>query len=139
MTRTISLFFSASLLFAGCADHDVEDTEYSSDSGFGGSGGADDDEVPDRAAGDRDSDGGSTGDGFELNAARCGDGEVDTGEECDLGDENADEGACTGECRWAACGDGLVYAEGEDCDNGDANGEYDASGHCTDQCTWADA
>ena len=47
----------------------------------------------------------------------CGNGVVDANEECDAGDDNADDGACTTLCTNAACGDGLLYAEVEDCDD----------------------
>jgi cysteine-rich repeat protein len=56
----------------------------------------------------------------------CGDGVVDAGEECDLGDMNSDAGACTSSCKQAVCGDGLVHAGFEACD--DANN--DASDGC---------
>ncbi len=49
----------------------------------------------------------------------CGDGVIDPDEECDLGELNADTAACTSTCRVAVCGDGLVHAGVELCD--DAN------------------
>ena len=53
----------------------------------------------------------------------CGNGvpEVHVGEECDRGAENADDGECTVECKVARCGDGLVQASVELCDDGDDN------------------
>jgi MYXO-CTERM domain-containing protein len=55
----------------------------------------------------------------------CGDGVVDTGEECDAGDMVSDEraNACreTG-CREAYCGDGVVDS-GEECDRGEPGGD----------------
>ncbi|MBZ5714264.1 fibrinogen-like YCDxxxxGGGW domain-containing protein [Nannocystis pusilla] len=39
----------------------------------------------------------------------CGDGMVEPPEECDDGPNNGDEAACTGTCKLAFCGDGLVY------------------------------
>ena len=50
----------------------------------------------------------------------CGDGIVDAGEQCDLGDANGGS-ACRSDCSMPSCGDGIVDA-GEDCDLGDANG-----------------
>ncbi|MCA9637949.1 MAG: hypothetical protein KC420_18100, partial [Myxococcales bacterium] len=50
---------------------------------------------------------GSTGEPVGV----CGDGEVNvSGEECDEGDANADDGACTSQCKAAVCGDSLVQA-----------------------------
>lgn len=46
----------------------------------------------------------------------CGNGLVERGEACDLGDDNDDEGDCTSTCVTAVCGDGLVHAGVEECD-----------------------
>ena len=55
----------------------------------------------------------------------CGDGVLDTAEECDDGNlENTDE--CTNSCKLPVCGDLFVQA-GEDCDDGNPDD--------TDQCT----
>lgn len=92
----------------------------------------------------------------------CGDGEVDPGEECDDGLDNADENAyCTLDCKENICGDGLlgpdeacddgntaswdgcsddcsalcgngVIEDDEECDEGDAN--HDTLGPCTTAC-----
>ena len=42
--------------------------------------------------------------------ARCGDGEVQTGEACDDGNE-VDTDACTASCRVAQCGDGITRGD----------------------------
>lgn len=56
----------------------------------------------------------------------CGDGVVGALEQCDLGGANANTGACTLECKHAACGDGLVHEGVEQCDFGLGNDEsYD--------------
>jgi cysteine-rich repeat protein len=47
---------------------------------------------------------------------RCGNGSLDPGEDCDLGDRNSDTGACLASCRLAFCGDGKVEAGVEECD-----------------------
>ena len=60
----------------------------------------------------------------------CGDGTVDDGEECDDGDDNADDAACTLSCVAAFCGDGLVWAGNEECD--DAND--DNADTCVEGC-----
>jgi cysteine-rich repeat protein len=67
---------------------------------------------------DPDTDSGSDTTGFP-DPPSCGDGTVDRGEECDAGEANADDGACTLACALALCGDGLVQLGVEDCD--DAN------------------
>ena len=62
----------------------------------------------------------STGDGDgDTVPPNCGDGVVDMGEECDLGDANSETGQCTPNCTIATCGDGFVYEGFEECD--DAN------------------
>ena len=63
----------------------------------------------------------------------CGDGKVDPGEACDLGEGNGPSAACTEECRLPACGDGLVQ-EDEACDLGEENGD---SAACTPLCQLA--
>jgi cysteine-rich repeat protein len=50
-------------------------------------------------------------------APSCGDGKVESGEECDDGDTD-DTNACTAYCYKAYCGDGSVYAGHELCDDG---------------------
>ena len=56
--------------------------------------------------------------------AWCGDGETDTGEECDDGEDNADDepDACRSHCAFAWCGDGVVDT-GEECDDGEDNSD----------------
>ncbi|MFY0542118.1 hypothetical protein [Nannocystis pusilla] len=61
----------------------------------------------------------------------CGDGFVDADEQCDLGPDNADDGACTSDCRNATCGDGLVAKDAEECDLGPDNAD---DGACTTAC-----
>ena len=48
----------------------------------------------------------------------CGDGVLDPGEDCDLGDNNADDGACTTACIRQYCGDAIVLDGAEECDDG---------------------
>ena len=66
--------------------------------------------------------------------AVCGDGAVDAGEECDQGENNADDGACTLDCKPAVCGDGLVQAGVEECDDAVDNGTH--YGGCSDACAF---
>ena len=61
--------------------------------------------------------------------------EAESGEECDLGDKNADDGACTASCSLPVCGDGLIQAGVEECDDGDANKPTpDGEGGCSTKC-----
>lgn len=67
---------------------------------------------------------------------RCGNGELDPGEQCDETYQyNDDAAACTSTCRLAFCGDGLVWAEMEQCDQGANNNDTTYSG-CTEACAW---
>lgn len=63
--------------------------------------------------------------------AVCGNGEIEGDEECDDGPDNGDTQACTSACRQATCGDGLVQAGEEGCDD---EGE---SPSCDADCTVA--
>ena len=63
----------------------------------------------------------------------CGDGNLDPGEQCDLGPQNANDGPCTLECAFAKCGDGFIHP-GEECDLGPQNAN---DGPCTLACTEA--
>jgi hypothetical protein len=65
----------------------------------------------------------------------CGDGRLDPGEECDVGLDNDEYGACTHLCTLATCGDGFLWPAQEACDLGPFNdGEY---GGCTADCELA--
>ena len=64
----------------------------------------------------------------------CGDAKLDPGEECDQGfgeGGNDDQGACTLECKLASCGDGLIWAGKEACDNGPNNNNELYGGSCS--------
>jgi cysteine-rich repeat protein len=52
----------------------------------------------------------------------CGDGTVDTGEQCDDGNRNNNDG-CTNACKQNICGDGVMNVSVEDCDMGLRNGQ----------------
>jgi cysteine-rich repeat protein len=73
--------------------------------------------------------------------ASCGDGTMDDGEECDDGDANADDAACTSDCKSATCGDGLTWTGMEDCDDANDDDTDDCiacvMATCGDGFTWS--
>jgi cysteine-rich repeat protein len=69
----------------------------------------------------------------DLPPGECGDGVLNPLEQCDDGDANADEAACTRACRLAVCGDGLVHDGVELCDDGN---DYDTDA-CVQGCQLA--
>jgi cysteine-rich repeat protein len=60
----------------------------------------------------------------------CGDGQTDADEACDDGNDS-DTDACLSNCQAASCGDGIVQAGVEACDNGTNDGAY---GGCNPGC-----
>ncbi len=63
----------------------------------------------------------------------CGDGfpQPSTGEECDDGADNGNSKGCTSTCGLATCGDGFVWADNEECDDGNQT----PGDSCTNECT----
>ncbi len=53
----------------------------------------------------------------ECTSPGCGNGTVDSGEECDDGNQSNEDG-CLNNCRSAECGDGYTYLGHEECDDG---------------------
>lgn len=92
-------------------------------------------EVPDSDPSDpatTSDDAGTTGTGTtESVPPGCGNGVMDGDEECDNGEANADDAACTTQCNKAFCGDGLVQANKEECDDSVNDGAY---GGCQQDC-----
>src|SRR5713101_6555157 len=75
--------------------------------------------------------------GFLVAASCCGNGVVESGEQCDDGANNGTNRACLPTCNWNACGDGNLCSdtttcgkEGptavEQCDDGPKNGTSEA-------------
>lgn len=71
--------------------------------------------------------------GGEPSDALCGNGWLDPGEDCDEGEQNADNGTCRLDCTPETCGDG-VQGPSEACDDGELNGDQAA---CKTNCTLA--
>src|SRR5262249_35755007 len=62
----------------------------------------------------------------------CHDGVVDNGEQCD--DANRDDtDGCVLECKKAVCGDGVLYKDHEECDDG-KNTTNSLPDHCRNDC-----
>ncbi len=67
-----------------------------------------------------------------ISSDNCGNGTVDSGENCDDGEENGRLGKCRKDCSgMASCGDGIVDSPDEMCDDGEENGKY---GKCRVDC-----
>ncbi len=75
----------------------------------------------------------------------CGDGVLDSGEQCDNGTANGPTAACTNQCKKNICGDGNPETSDgkEECDNGADNGKTTCSAaysssclSCTTSCKW---
>ena len=81
-----------------------------------------------------DDDGGTNNNLNNQAQGVCGDGTLDTGEECDEGTANSDTlpDACRTSCRQAYCGD-FVVDTGEQCDSGSQNGQSPSV--CRSDCT----
>jgi cysteine-rich repeat protein len=68
----------------------------------------------------------------DQRAAKCGNGQLDAGEDCDDGNRD-DNDACTNKCKVAQCGDGSVETGVEECDDGNR----DENDGCTIDCKLA--
>jgi fibro-slime domain-containing protein len=66
--------------------------------------------------------------------AQCGDGVVQSGEECDDGVNDGGYGECGPKCQYGPrCGDGVVQSDHEQCDDGVNTGGY---GKCAPGCVY---
>ena len=78
----------------------------------------------------------------DCTAPTCGDGVVDPGEDCDDGDVIDSGNGCSAACtRVGTCGDGVVQAAFEACDDGNASTERCGYGEsctaCDATCNWS--
>ena len=87
---------------------------------------------PIRPADEATGGGGTGGQGGGNVSALCGNGKVDTGEECDDGNKDITDD-CLANCKKAKCGDGAVHTGVEACDDGNTT-DNDA---CRNNCTVA--
>ena len=94
--------------------------------------------VVEAEAGEACDEGAGNGEGacsMECKLLGCGDSIVQANEECDHGENNADDAACTAFCTLASCGDGFIHEGVEECDDGPMNKETpDGKGGCTVDC-----
>jgi len=80
----------------------------------------------------------------ECTLTRCGNGEVDPGEDCDLGDGNGPNSACLASCVFNVCGDGFALTDEESIDETGTDSELeecddanpDNADPCVDTCKW---
>jgi len=120
---------------AGCLQPGGSASDASTDAASSSSGAASTSSTTDSSS-TTDPTTGTVGDtsGSTTTTGVCGDGVVDTLEECDDAAANADDAACTADCLRNVCGDGKLWPGHEDCDDGSANAD---GGACTSACTLA--
>jgi hypothetical protein len=138
LASALFTFSALTLVASGCNATDLDGVgygHYTADADDGESGDAE-------GSTDEGADHGGD-DGYEFGnehgaAAECGNGELEGFEECDDGMDNGDTQACTSECRINVCGDGLLFANVEECDDGEMNGVRvdGAIPSCEADCTW---
>ncbi|MCY1060118.1 DUF4215 domain-containing protein [Nannocystis sp. SCPEA4] len=123
--RTLAL--SLSLVAAACDTADSAATDGPADTGVGGATGTGEPATTtDAPAPTSEPTSEPTGEPGED----CGDGVVQSPEICDFGAGNADDGPCTLACQFAFCGDGLVYAGVEVCDDANLIDSDDCPNDC---------
>jgi cysteine-rich repeat protein len=117
---------------SGDGDGDGSDADQGDGDGDGDQGDGDGDQGDgdgDQGDGDGDGDqGDGDGDG-DGDAAECGNGVLDPGEQCDDGTDNGDTFACLSDCTLNVCGDGFVGPE-EGCDDGNLVPQDGCSENC---------
>lgn len=111
-SRLAGLFVLAFPLFAACSVVNAPDPVKG---GAGGQGG--------------DGAGGAGGQGGGASMT-CGNGKVDTGEECDDGNKEITDN-CLPNCKQAKCGDGVTHAGVEQCDDGNMVDDDACRNNCT--------
>jgi cysteine-rich repeat protein len=116
------LLTPATVLVLACSGGEATDTTFNFTTM--GDGDGDGDETT------GDGDGDPSGDGDGEPGTECGNAVVEAGEQCDLGPDNAADGACTPECQIADCGDGYHRPDFEECDDGNT----DNTDECIEGC-----
>jgi cysteine-rich repeat protein len=69
---------------------------------------------------------------FFMDISKCGNGEVEAGEECDDGNES-DADACLSSCKLNVCGDNHVLVGHEECDDGNLNDGDGCDADCQEE------
>ena len=126
-----ALFTIATLFATGCNQTTLDGVELNHMTGY-----ADDETGDDGASGEDEGAGEDSESGLPFQDTHgalpfCGDAEVNEGEECDDGEDNGDNAACTAQCTINVCGDGLVFEGVEECDG---EGDYGPGAYCNDEC-----
>ena len=67
---------------------------------------------------------------LDCTLPRCGDGVVDSSEQCDDGNSD-DTDACKNDCTFNVCGDGVIQTGVEQCDDGNLNNGDGCDANCT--------
>lgn len=125
------IFLSLGLLFTGAGTGGGCGSQSNNGGGGGGGGGTAIPSEEDVIGGGADENGNGVSDAVEAVLARCGDGSIDSGEECDDGN-TADGDGCSSSCIAVSptCGDGFVNDPAENCDDGNAVDEDSCNNNC---------
>ena len=132
--RFAPVLLALTTVFAtGCNQTELDGVDLSVETAWDDNGETGDDAASGEDEGaDEDSDSGFAFQDSDGAPSFCGDAELNSAaEECDEGENNDDNGACTTKCTINVCGDGLVYEGVEECDGA---GDYGPGAYCNDEC-----